>query len=436
MQKLLPYSIQWYEGMLLSPQHFQHHDNVLRKILTNSVEAVTIFYYGIKHLEIDKAALSAGVLRIISIEAILPDGAHVLYDVMTDDPLSIDLSGYFAINQDPILVNLAMAKHSMGQNSVFGEVQRYYGSTIENLTDENTNESQSLNVTILKPKLRLLLTKDFDARFDGFPLVEVKKNSEGGICLSDYIPPQIMLKENSNIIKLCKSLISEIREKIQYFTSRTENFSNIADQENSQTIRLLIQSVLPLESICRIVNIHPFELYKVLIESMSKLISINYYQSVPLLPVYNHQDAFQVFDSLCSYGHRILKNIKQHYCTVLFEYENNIFKLAIEKTWLDNEELFVGIRKSPSCTEQDILKWISGAQIASKSMVNNIKDKRVLGADRRIVGYGEKITPPFGTLLLAIKTHTIYINPFEQLCIFNSSNELSKPEEMVLYVEQ
>ena len=45
--------IQWHEGMLLSPQHFQQMELRQQQILTYHMQLVSPFYWGVNHLRMD-----------------------------------------------------------------------------------------------------------------------------------------------------------------------------------------------------------------------------------------------------------------------------------------------------------------------------------------------------------------------------------------------
>ena len=73
----LPELIEWHEGMLLTPQHFQQlstRGELLTQFLTTMT---TPFGWGVIDLKIDEAALSGGTLGILNVEAILPDLAGI-----------------------------------------------------------------------------------------------------------------------------------------------------------------------------------------------------------------------------------------------------------------------------------------------------------------------------------------------------------------------
>ncbi len=111
-----------------------------------------------------------------------------------------------------------------------------------------------------------------------------------------------------------------------------------------------------------------------------------------------------------------------------------MFKLQMKKEWLEKDEIAIGIQRAFSTTEDDLINWINGVQIASESMMTAIRDRRVLGAERTIMERGAYITQPNGMKLIAVKTKTAYIKPMEKLCLINSSQTII-PEEVILYVD-
>jgi hypothetical protein len=67
-------------------------------------------------------------------------------------------------------------------------------------------------------------------------------------------------------------------------------------------------------------------------------------------------------------------------------------------------------------------------------MFSVIRDKRVLGAERKIMERGAYITQPNGTTIISVKTKTAYIKSLEKLCLSNPSVSVI-PGEVVLYAE-
>lgn len=73
----IPEMIQWHEGMLLAPQHFQQQALRHDQFSLYHMAMAAPFHWGLVRLNIDEAALVSGVFRVLEMEAILPDGLVV-----------------------------------------------------------------------------------------------------------------------------------------------------------------------------------------------------------------------------------------------------------------------------------------------------------------------------------------------------------------------
>ena len=97
----IPPAINWHEGMLLAPQHFQQTDQRHESLTTYHVSTVSPFHWGIMDLKIDRPRLVDGNLKIMSLEAVMPDGLAVSFGESDSDKVSVPvcmksgLIGYF-----------------------------------------------------------------------------------------------------------------------------------------------------------------------------------------------------------------------------------------------------------------------------------------------------------------------------------------------------
>ena len=85
----IPLPIQWHEGLLLYPQHFQQQRRVIQDTLTAGLAAAHPFFWGVFSYSVDPKALKAGVLHVDNLQAIMPDGLPVA--VTPDTPLRLSL---------------------------------------------------------------------------------------------------------------------------------------------------------------------------------------------------------------------------------------------------------------------------------------------------------------------------------------------------------
>lgn len=426
--------IQWHEGMLISPQHFQQSINYSQNTLSRAISTVSPFGYGLFDLKIDTSSLSSGLIRVLKVNGIFQDGLLFDFDAMEDKPLELNLSEYFMANTGSVKIHLAIPNRRYGENMLDGNLARYYSSEVLNIRDENTGEDP-INIPILKPNLKLIRESQVDGRYQSFPIFEAEKSVEGGILGTNFIAPFVTINEHSKIMEMCRDVVRIIREKISYFADRKDNFARERAEESLSNLRLLIQAALPLESIIKANNIHPFEVFKYFLQTAASVTALNPAQLIPRLPVYNHEDLFASFNHLYEYICKILKYLKQKYDIITFTKIENEFQLKMEEDWLAKDEIAIGIQKPFSATDNDIINWIRGLQIASESMKPMIKDRRILGAERRILERGEYITQPAGMTIISVKAHTTYIRPGEKLCLMSSVRDFA-PKEIILYAEK
>ncbi len=432
----LPYSIQWYEGMLLKPQHFQRTEYKLQSLLNSFCSFFSPFCYGVNLLKVDTAAITSSIVRVLKVSGVFQDGLMFDFDCEHDGNLSIDLKQILEQTSEPVTVFLAIAKHKDGISSLSGEWQRFLSEIQTNVCDEN-EDNKNVDLNVLKPKLRLMLQNEIDARFVSFPLIVVQKSESDGLSISEYIPPTLSLGEHSKLLELIRDLIAKLKNKISFFSDRQGNSSFLLGEEIKQNLKTLIQATLELEAVAKIPGLPPLAYYNALLRSASLAASMNVAQSVPSLPEYKHDDLFSVFQKLCVFVQNSIEFLKQPFVTVPFpKSQNGVFSLNIKKEWLSKEEFVISIKRPFSASDNDLLDWINGVQIASESCMSIIKDRRVLGAERRIVTHGENYTPPSGAVLLAIRSYNPYVHALEDLHLFNPSDQVVIPEEIVLYVDK
>ncbi len=91
----IPDAIQWHEGLLLTPQHFQQLSSRHEALVQYGTSLFAPFCWGVRRFKHHAISLPAGKLRVLELEAVMPDGlvvVHGLHDTGRDEVLEIDLS--------------------------------------------------------------------------------------------------------------------------------------------------------------------------------------------------------------------------------------------------------------------------------------------------------------------------------------------------------
>ena len=188
----LPDAVQWSEGMLLSPQHFQQSDDYWQQHLRHRLQVVTPYYWGVLQLQ---CQLIKDIISISAIECILPDGELVKfpgrYPRLPAGNLELDLNKC-KVGDAPIKVWLFV--NPRGANAALQESkERRYNSTIDKLTiDENTGES-GMPIARLQVEYQLILSARSPSLESAVPLLEVVRSANQQLVITAYHPPMLRL---------------------------------------------------------------------------------------------------------------------------------------------------------------------------------------------------------------------------------------------------
>src|SRR5262245_4750201 len=70
-------AVHWFEGMFLTPQHFQAADRYLDRRLQETEDWYRPFNWGLRSVELDADAIANSMMTLLKCEARFPDGTHL-----------------------------------------------------------------------------------------------------------------------------------------------------------------------------------------------------------------------------------------------------------------------------------------------------------------------------------------------------------------------
>jgi type VI secretion system protein ImpJ len=431
--------IQWHEGMLLMPQHFQQADMRMEGVLNYYISHISPFFWGIVNLEVDEALLTAGTFRPLKLEAIMPDGFVVPALPETLKPLQLDLLPFRdKIQVTPYFIYLCMPQLHGDNTDVTGDMPRYHSSLSANVIDTNTGQ-QPIDIPRLAPNLSLQVGLEPPAHYVCLPLSQVSCDSKS-FALTEYIAPQIQVNFLTGIGEVCGRLAQHLRQKLAYLQQKVQSVGERVSKnpflEEIEDIRLkLIAGLLPFEAIFSIGKAPPFDIYRVLCTLAGQISGIKYGEIPPRFDPYDHQDIKKSFGQVIEYIEKVLDEIEESYTVIRFSLNERVFTLQLQSDWV-GDRLVLGVRASPGMAEENLLNWIQNCVIVTDKNITLAKDNRVLGAERRIVSEvpSMNLVPTRGVQLLIVDADPRYIDPKGILCLFNmSDDDLNRPVEIVLY---
>ncbi len=436
----IPMAINWHEGMMLLPHHFQQNNIRTENLVHYQAQALHPFPWGVLLFEYDRSALINGVVRILELEAIMPDGLEISYDYKEDErELKLDLNTLTdQFDSNEITVHLAIAAFHSAQVSIDGELTRFYSIEGQSVTDDNTGDNE-VRIPRLKPQLILMVSDNPPKKYVSLPLIRLRLDDEAFIN-DNYIPPLLRVKMSSPLGEIVNSLVQKLREKAMYIAEKVRNSSAISDLtqilDMKLTILALTAEIPYIESILSSNRVHPFELYQSLCSVLGKLAIISPGLIPPILPPYQHLNIKKQFDQLRDYiNHYIEEGISEAYSHTNFKFDNGLFFHIFFAEWF-GKTLILGIKRKKEQTEQEVAAWLEQSLIGSESIIKSLREKRILGVERKRVTPTDELIGARNMIYFIIKPKTEYVIPGEHIQVVNISDKTSAaPAEIVLFIK-
>lgn len=429
--------VQWHEGMLLTPQHFQQSDLRWQQLARYYLSVGCPFYWGIVHMEIDKVLLVGGLFRVMNLEAVLPDGTRI--HVTPSDELQADLTGSVdKIARTPLTVYLALPAHQDSEPNTSGDFPRFRSVMGPPILDLNTGVGEVL-IPRLRPQAQLVLGDTLPPRYVGIPLARVYFE-EDAYALSPFLGPQLSVNLDQDLGQMVAQLARRTREKLAYLGDKMQGSAMANRKENATEaegiFRSLASGLLAVEALLAPQVTHPYTLYVGLCAMASHLSTVRFGQVPPVFDAYNHNDPLYSYGQVLEFANRMIDLVRETYAKLYFQREGRVFKIQLDPQWT-NQEYIIGLRPQLGMGESELAAWMDSAVIATESFARSAADSRVLGAKRQVIEGVESmgLMASKGTLLYAVPVDPQFMQGGEELQVFNASDaESSRPQELILYV--
>ncbi|HEY3600003.1 MAG TPA: type VI secretion system baseplate subunit TssK, partial [Paraburkholderia sp.] len=401
--------------------------------------AAAPFSWGVRRLAIDSGLLPTGVVRVLSLDAIMPDGTAVSYSAETSQHgrLELSLEPFAAqLANGPLDFHVTLPVTAAMKRDA--QVKRFRSAAGAPVEDE-VSDAPPVDVPRLVPNLALSAGALPSAMYVHLRLGSVFKDNEV-VRLAECLPPLIEIAQDNPLWTATASLLGQLRGKAAFLARQTANPSSQVDDRLTQLelkdrLRSLLTDLPLVEAVLRTPHLHPLALYLAL-ASLSGSLSMLKPGGLPPVPLdYNHADPLAVFVPLLRALREATSEVSEDYREHKFEFRHGAFEIGLQHEWI-GERLVVGLRGQ---SERDLIAWMQGAVIGSQSVYPSLRSRRVLGAQRRGLDYAEElgIRSGSGYLLFEIGADPALVLTSELLVIGNPNEGESaqRPQEILLFVK-
>ena len=433
----IPEAIQWHEGMLLSPQHFQQNAWRHELLVQYGSLLVAPYCWGIRVLKLDTKVLPSGTFRVLELEAVMPDGSVVTQKPDDDRELLLDLAPFAEqMRQGPIAIYLIVPARTAGGKGTLSRYEAFEGPPI---ADENTGDGD-LRVPRLRPRVSLMAGEVPPPKYVSLTLAKVHFEDEAHI-LADYIPPTMTVASRSPLGDMCSQLAVRLREKAMFVSEQVRAPSTAADMplmmESRNRMQSLVSALPPFEALLSTGVAHPLPLYLQLCSLAGHLSALGVSLLPPVFPPYNHNDLRATYQEVLDFALRMTnEGVPESYDAYPFQLRDRVFSLSFDALW-STRRLVLGMRMATGVSEKEMIAWGDECLIGSESMIASMRDRRIRGALREFIEKDQDLLPVRGVLLFSLRPDPEFIRPGERLLILNfgERGRAFSPVEIVLYVK-
>lgn len=434
----LPDLIEWHEGMLLTPQHFQQFA-ARSELLTQFMFVQGGSYrWGVIDLSIDKDALNRGTLRILHLDAILPDGLLVLAGSERGIELTFDLQ---KAERTPARIFLAVPREASLYD--LSDYSRYEGfSAHGELVADGISGGAPGPIPRLRARLRLVSGEADLAGMTALPLIEF--DMQGTVSRqTDYIPPVLRITPGSPLANLCAPVQSLVREKATELARKLRPDAKNNDPASLQTVQWLVAALPPVEALLAGTETHPYALYLALCSMAGSVAFLSDARTPPIFSAYDHGNLRSSFQEVLAFIQLALsQGLIENWIGQPFRLRSErepYFELqpSLEKVFgsdADFSSSYVGLMlRGPA---EGMAEWGESCLLAREDAIADLETSRSQGAICERVDALEDLAPAPGTVLFRVKNESKWLDPRRKLVLKGARQETRMPETATLFIRK
>lgn len=315
--------ILWGEGLFLRPQHFQQQDAYHEWRLAQMARLLHPYAWGVRHIKIDPDALQTGLLRVLELQVVFPDGE--LFNAPTEDelPPPVSLTALTEAGQQSsteTIFHLALAPlrgHGTNMAATREEADtatRYYRSPIQ-AADAYT-DAVPAEVVVLRKSARLLSDSEPRGHLVSLPLLRLKKTSTGGHELDGrFMPPCLNIQASPALFLHLRRLLDVMQAKVDaLYGMHREPSKNIIEFRSGDVASFWLlhtasAAFAGLSHLARHPALHPERLFERLLELAGALMTFSKTFTLADLPTYDHANPGPAFTRLDQIVRELLETV-------------------------------------------------------------------------------------------------------------------------------
>lgn len=399
-ENFMPDAVQWSEGMLLSPQHFQQHDIHAQAMLHQRISGLDAHAWGVRAMTIDPALLVTGTISVSSFEGVLPDGLPLVWSERDGRaPKNIDVAEFCTQIGKPLRIWLAVPPRAGAVETLSTSVPRYEGLPGVMTIDEVTGTGDVV-VERARVKVELFAGTQRPAGYPAIALMEVMRNAQGEVVTTRFHPPMLRLGASAflgtaGLARQCSTLRDAMWEKLRELvgTEQDDAPEAIAAMGAQARAHLImardVSRCLPLlDAVLCDPHVSPMQAWKTLAQVVGQVTAIGSNPRPLVMEPYRHEDCIPQFQAAIDFVLRKLQLINTDWDNLAFaRVSDGVFARRLPEDVA--QRLYIELRPRDGQTSRELQAWMADARMASEELLPTLRQRRLAGAQWRMLSARE-----------------------------------------------
>jgi type VI secretion system protein ImpJ len=393
--------VQWFEGMMLSPQHFQQNHIYIEQLMFHQLQRVAPYYHGILNIAFDMTNLSSNQVLVKQLDAVMPDGTIVNYCGSDNENSPLEqreLLSYSLDNVDTkklgksFYIYLAIAKQSSVTSDNQTDLKRYDSINFGKVGDLH-DSSNTADVVRLRTKLQLCIQSEQLKSYTYLPILKLEKDHNDKFNVADYTPPTLSFAPLTNRTPNQTDLWKDVDQRIAKLrTQASGRLTYLKDQNSTEQgmsylqkldIHFITQHLPSLKVMLSSHKAHPFDVYLALMNVVTGMSILQNDILPPDYSDYKHDNLHESFTPLLKSIDSIIEKLELNFeVKALTFHKNERHYTSPLDLHSNNKELMLAFKLSAGVSRTQLEQWIKKAFICDATKLEDLWQHRINGAKR------------------------------------------------------
>lgn len=356
----------WGEGLFLRPQHFQQQDAYHEWRLTQACRSLHPHAWGVRHIKLDLESLQTGVLRVLELQAVLPDGEMFHAPAEDELPPAVALSSLPSPQEGSAFIFhlAAAALRSQGTNMATthqdADTAVRYHCAPHQVADRYT-DAVTAELMTLRRSTRLVPDTSPRDHLISLPLLRLQRTSSGAFELDGrFMPPSLHIHASPMLTLQLRRLMESLQAKIDALHGMHREPSKhliefrSGDMASFWMLHTANTALAGLTHLARNPGLHPERLFEKLLELAGSLMTFSRTLTLAELPTYDHGHPGEAFIKLDQLIRELLDTVisTRSFAIVLSETIPSFHRGRLDSEQLKpGTQLYLGVSASMPSSE-------------------------------------------------------------------------------------